>query len=187
MAEKSIGYEQGFKINSSTIQQYIRKTGMRVREKIKDELKGRIISSMADIVARNRRGILGINAQYYSEGHIVLRTIGMVEIHERHSGETIKNLIRDNLNSYDMSLDQIYEYTYTTDSARSMIRSTKLTNWEALNDYADIDDDDDDMNTPTDLIQQRVNDIRCAEFRNRRAKLLLIDNDTRWNSTYLMV
>lgn len=213
-------------INSSNVRQHIRAMASRIREKITIELKDRIISVMSDIVTKHHRGILGINIQYYSEGKIELRTVGVIEMHERHSGKTIKNMILANLRSYGVSPEQIY--AYTTDSASNMIKSASLINLDAIDDVASNDGDGGSYMNPGEeyiVTLPQITGIRCAahslqtavrdgltasdagvfiakcreiaktlrtqvyllEFRNQGAKLPLMDNDTRWNSTYLMV
>lgn len=54
----------------------------------------------------------------------MLRTIGMIEMHFRHNGENIRDLIMLVLSSYDVSMDQVY--AYTTDNALAMLLSAKL-------------------------------------------------------------
>lgn len=108
-------------VSRSTIKPYIERTAVSLREKLKAELKNRTLSIMTDIVTKNHRGILGINAQYYSEGKIHLRTLGMVQMHVRHNAENIRDLIVECLRSYAISMDQVY--SYTSDNAANMIAS----------------------------------------------------------------
>lgn len=108
-------------VSRRTIGPYIERTAASLREKLKAELKNRSLSIMTDIVTKNHRGILGINAQYYSEGKIHLRTLGMVQMHVRHYAENIRDLIIECLTSYGISMDQVY--SYTSDNAANMIAS----------------------------------------------------------------
>lgn len=126
-------------INHKTIRPYIEHVADTLREKIKTELKGRLISIMADIATKNHRGVLGINVQYYSEGKIVLRTIGAIEMHIRHFGENIKDLILQLLNSYGVSIDQVH--SYTTDCGANMISSGKFLDAAANEQLSEADID----------------------------------------------
>lgn len=231
------------KVNLSVIQQQIRKMASLVRAKITTELKGRILSVMVDMVTRNHSGLLSVNAQYYSKGKIVLRQIGLLEIHERHTCGMLKNMVRDNLKSYDVSFDRIY--AFTTVSASSMIERAKLLDLDTFNEisFSDAEGDIDDnalcvhfnnlnkslreeFRRENNAIQlQHVTGVGCAanslqvavregltvsktgffiakcrqlaktlctskyllEFKNLGAKLPLVDNESLWNSTYLMV
>lgn len=119
-------------VNSKNIKPYIERIADAVRERIKTELSCRLLSVTADIATKNHRAVLGINVQYYSEGKIILRTVGMIEMHLRHSGENIKELITQLLSSYNVSMDQIH--SYTTDNAPNIISSGALLN-EAAEEY----------------------------------------------------
>lgn len=119
-------------VNSRTIRPYIEHVADEIRERIKLELKNRLLSVMVDIVTKNHRGILGVNVQFYDEGKIQLRTIGMIEIHVRHTAENIKDLVIQLLSSYDVSMEQVY--AYTTDNAAAMLLSGKLLN-DAAGEY----------------------------------------------------
>lgn len=122
-------------VNSKTIRPYIERAGDAVRKKIKIDLKNRFISVMADVCTKNHRAVLGINAQYYSDGKIQMRTLGMIEMHMRHTGENIKDMIQELLSSYDVSMDQVH--AYTTDNATVMLLSGKLLNAAAVEEYSD--------------------------------------------------
>lgn len=111
-------------INADTIQENIKNVAIEIREKIADELKDRILCVMTDITTKNHRGILGLNVQYYFEGKIILRTLGMLEMNERHTSETIVKMVRENLDSYGISLDQVY--AFTSDNAPSMLKGAEL-------------------------------------------------------------
>lgn len=122
-------------VNSKTVRPYIERAGDAMRKKIKIDLKNRFISVMADICTKNHRAVLGINAQYYSAGKIQMRTLGMIEMHMRHTGENIKDLIMQLLSSYDVSMGQVY--AYTTDHALAMLLSAKLLNAAAIEEFLD--------------------------------------------------
>lgn len=119
-------------VNSRNIKPYIEQFADAVREKMKTELSNRLLSVTADIATKNHRAVLGINVQYYSEGQIILRTIGMIEMHLRHTGENIKDLITQLLDSYNISMDQIH--SYTTDNAANIAASGDWLN-EAAKEY----------------------------------------------------
>lgn len=126
-------------VNRSTIKPYIQRIADAVRENMKIDLKNRWITLMADICTKNHRAVLGINAQYYSDGKIILRSIGMIEMHMRHTGENIKDLIVLLLKSYDVSMDQVY--SFTSDNAAAMLRGAKLLSAEVDEQLREDDDD----------------------------------------------
>lgn len=234
LAESS-NTEPKFTVTLTTIRPNIEMKAQRIREKITNELKGRIITVSADIATKGDRGLLGISVQYYSEGKTVLRTIGMIEIDERHTGETIKTMILTNLMRYDVSFDRVYAFAATV--AISFMEKAKFVNVEtiggALSTYNEAYNIDAWIDLSRNLrvamrhenaaiqllhvaefkhaIQAAVRDglaasdrgvfiVTCREiaknlqsqvylleFRNQGAKLPLMDDDSRWESTYLMV
>lgn len=126
-------------INSKNIREHIKLMASKVKEKVKNDLKNHMISVMTDIATRHHRGLLGINVQYFKDGEIKLRTIGMLEMHDRHTGETIKDMLRDCLHSYDIELGQVF--AFTADNAANMEKSGKLLNSAALGELESDDED----------------------------------------------
>lgn len=133
------------KIDAEAIKPHIKQMAAKLRAKLKAEMNGRIISLMADVATKNNRGILGINAQYSDNGKIILRTLGMSELRKSHTAETIADTIQENLRLYDISINQIH--SFTSDNAKSMLKSGRLLNEAAIemqNAFnAEFDDDSD--------------------------------------------
>jgi len=57
-----------------------------LQNSIKTEVKNKLISLKVDAASRMNRGFLVINLQYFFDGRIKLRTIGLVELTEAHTG-----------------------------------------------------------------------------------------------------
>lgn len=117
-------------ISANTIQPHIEMYADKIRKKISAELEGRLLSLMADVATKNNRGILGINAQYAEDGKIVLRTLGMCELKKRHTGEEMAKTIEENISLYGISMNQIH--SFTSDNAKSMLKSARLLNDAAI-------------------------------------------------------
>lgn len=126
-------------INAKTVKPHIEEMANEIRKKIKIALNGKVISVMADIATKNHRGILSINAQYYSAGRINLITLGMLEMNIRHTAENIKDMIVELLNEYEISIDQVY--SFTADNAASMKLTAKLLN-AAADEFVEDEADD---------------------------------------------
>lgn len=153
-------------ISRRNIKPYIERTAGSIRERLKTELKNRPLSIMTDIVTKNHRGILGINAQYYSEGKIYLRTLGMVEMHVRHNAENIRDLIVECLASYAISMDQVY--AYTSDNAPVMLASHNRMRdaADALGEEEDTNEDDFDLDLSGSFAKtvKALSDLISAEY-----------------------
>ncbi|XP_062703027.1 uncharacterized protein LOC115256375 [Aedes albopictus] len=83
----------------------------RVRAALGKEMKNILLSLKVDSASRFHRHILGINVQYVLDGKIVIRTLGMVEIKERQTAAFLKEKILDVIQSYGMSIEQIFSVT----------------------------------------------------------------------------
>ena len=68
----------------------IRLQANKLRQVIAAEVEGKHICLKVDIASRNERGFLGINVQYFQEGHLQLRTLAVKEMFARHTGKENK-------------------------------------------------------------------------------------------------
>lgn len=86
-------HEDGAKItiNSTNIKNYIEKTSDNIKSIIHNEVKDKLFSIQFDTASRHGRSFLGINIQYYSkiERKIVVRTLGVIELNEKHTGKNL--------------------------------------------------------------------------------------------------
>lgn len=57
-----------------------------IKQKIIDEANSKLISLKLDAVTRLNRSFLGVNMQYILEDSIKLRTLGLIELTESHTG-----------------------------------------------------------------------------------------------------
>lgn len=65
---------------------YVHDESVTIQKQITKEVLNKIISLKVDAVTRLNRSFLGINIQYIMNEIIVLRTIGLVELTESHTG-----------------------------------------------------------------------------------------------------
>lgn len=109
--------------NVANLKVKVMNTAESIKEKIKKEMNGRLISLKIDAVTRHSRSLLGINVQFASESKMVTYTLAVKELKECHTGVYIKQIILNSLKEFDVSLNQIY--TITSDNGRNMIKATK--------------------------------------------------------------
>lgn len=170
----------GITMNYYNAQKYVRETAQMIRDRIKMEIKDRLIGLKVDIATRLGRSVLGADIQFYSpaENQIVTRTIGMIELHRRHTAENISSKITSLLGEYD--IDRRSVCSYTCDNGANIVATGKLfqnyQNSMLLNDelelnnqcYTDdeFDDEEDrelfDANGPLDIpseIKDSLKDI----------------------------
>lgn len=94
-----------------------------VREKIKQEVRGRALSLMMDIGTKNHRAIFGISVQYIANGKLRTRSIGMKELLKSHTANYLAGVVLECLNVYEIDLRQVL--TMTTDNGANVLKMVK--------------------------------------------------------------
>lgn len=120
--------EAGIGINFSEgnlleIKNHMRNMAEKVRAKIRDEVKGKIMSLMVDIVTKNNRSIIGVSLQYIADGKLRIRSIGMIELKQSHTGKYLAKMIIDRLKMYNIENCQIL--TITTDNGKNIVKMVR--------------------------------------------------------------
>lgn len=121
-------------INRPVILGELMATSKIIRDHIGEELKGRLFSIMFDVTTKSTLSVLGVNASFIENDEVICRSLGVVKINERHTGENIAMLVREIFAALDVSIQQIY--AVTTDNGTNMIKTTRMLN-EMLNEYDD--------------------------------------------------
>lgn len=103
------------------VKKHTHETAVKIRAKLKHEMKSMPLSLSTDIVTKNNRSILGIWTQYIVGGSLRVRCLGMEELTQRHTGKYISEVIEKCLAEYNIHPLQIM--SMTTDNA-SNIRSS---------------------------------------------------------------
>lgn len=102
------------------VKAHLRKMAQNVILKIKEEIKGRVLSLMVDITTKNKRSIFGISIQYIKDAQLKIRSIGMIELHESHTGVYLSKLVCERLQKFGIELCQIL--TITTDNGSNVVK-----------------------------------------------------------------
>lgn len=106
-------------INVNNIGHKVENHAKNIKQEIINETKNIMVCLKLDIASRLDRSILGINIQYVLRDKIILRTLAMREMKERHTSAYIKDVVMQVLELYEISLHQIY--TITTDNGANMV------------------------------------------------------------------
>lgn len=114
------GFGITFNRNLHVIKDHLHATAVKVRDKIKIEMKDCLFSISADIVTKNNRSILGIYAQYILNNELAVRCIGMKELDKSHTGLYLSEVIRKCIEEYGCDMGQVI--SITTDNGRNMIK-----------------------------------------------------------------
>lgn len=109
--------------NLVELHHYIDELARKVRKKIESRVYGRFISLMLDAASKNNKSILGITAQYLSDGKINKNVLAMTHMENAHTSEYMQILVKRCLVQYNIPAD--HAISFTTDNASSMIGATK--------------------------------------------------------------
>jgi hypothetical protein len=160
----------GITMNYCNAQKYVHQTAQSIKEKIKMEIKERMLGLKVDIASRLGRSVLGVNVQFYSsiENKIVIRTLGMIEMHKKHTAQNINLMISNLLSEFEIDKRSVSSITCDNgsnvvasaklfqDYQNSLLLADELEQAEKSNDESSDDDDDDDTesfedNGPQDM------------------------------------
>jgi len=170
------GFNDKFSINSQNIRNQISPAAQRVRQEITNIVKNRLLSLKMDCVTRHDRSILGVNIQIIHDDALILKTLAMVELKIKHTGENLKNEVFSILKRYNISKEQIY--TVTTDNGANMVKMVDLIGNELEEDIdeengSEIEADtvdfsneiiniENELNMHTDNMPNLTTSIRCS-------------------------
>lgn len=98
----------------------LKETAEKIRQIIQSEAKNQPLSLMVDAVTRNHRSVLGVSIQYCINGTLYVRSIGMIQLTQRHTGQYLADIIIKRLNDLEIKLHQII--TITTDNGANVLK-----------------------------------------------------------------
>lgn len=137
-----------------------------------DELSGRLILLKIDSATCRDRSVLGINVQYTAGENIVLRTLAVRELCERHTASYISSVVQEVLAEYKISLKQVY--SITADNGANMQKAVQVlsdlqaTGHDEEEENNDADTEADNMEKEPDIeidpvVQGQVlRSVRCS-------------------------
>lgn len=109
--------------NSIEVKEKLMNVAQKIRKKIAAEVKNRLLSLLVDIVSKRGRSILGVSVQYMMNEKVRVRSIGMIELEERHTGEYLADLIIMRLIELEIGLKQVI--TITTDGGSNVLKMVR--------------------------------------------------------------
>lgn len=102
------------------VKDMLEQTAKCVQQKMCDELTGRPLCLMLDITTKRRRSILGVSVQFIKDGKHIVRSIGMLQLHQSHTGEYLAQLICDLLSKFNIKPQQVI--AITTDNGSNVLK-----------------------------------------------------------------
>lgn len=105
------------------VKEKVMEVAEKIKQQLKMEMKGKVISLMVDGATRNGRSIFGINAQYKSDGRLKLVTLSMRELDASHTADYLSKILVAALSEYEIELSQVI--SITTDNGSNMLAMVK--------------------------------------------------------------
>lgn len=113
-------------INRQTIAKKVAEASEIIRNRIKTEVKGKIVSVMFDVCTIATLSTFGVNVTYMENSKVVCRTLGIIKIEERHTAVNMADMLFDLLLKYGIPLSSVL--SITTDTARNATNTSKVLN-----------------------------------------------------------
>lgn len=110
-------------VNLTVVKEHLSQTANKVRNHIELEVKNRPLSLLCDIVTKHNRSMLGVSVQYTMRGALNVRSIGLIELIESHTGKYLAEVIIQRLALFGIHLKQII--SITTDNGKNILKMVK--------------------------------------------------------------
>lgn len=158
------------KVNAEVIKNCVIQEAKDARKVLAQKLQNRLVSLKIDCANRLDRAILGVNVQYIEDGKLVLQTLAMRELFERHTGRYLKSEVLDVLSMYGVRAEQIY--SITTDNGANMIKAVDILREGAAEETSLLASDDEDDEEDSTRSGDYLIDIEQAGSANSEEPLL---------------
>lgn len=109
--------------NLNEVKDGLKDIAQKIQKKISNEVKNRGISLLIDIVTKRGRSLLGVRIQHRVDGTLYTRSIGMINLEERHTGIYLAKLIVKRLEELGIDIMQII--TITTDNGANVLKTVR--------------------------------------------------------------
>lgn len=127
-------------VNEKLLRKIVLDMADRVKEKIKQETRGRMLSLMMDIASKHHRSIFGVSIQFIVDGEIKIRTIMMEKILKRHTALNLAEMLKGLFIAYDIPLYNVF--AINSDNGKNMLATTNELDELALTNFDEWFDSD---------------------------------------------
>lgn len=167
-------------LDPHSIREVLSKVAEQIHVMIMSEIADKLICLKMDAATRMDREFLGVNIQFVEKKHIKIRTLKIIELHERHTAANLTEEVLKILAPYGIDIRRLL--TVTTDNAQNMratINRLKMAQELELNSFGFCDDanndededeeeendvdDQDNVDQTMELIEPILQGVRCVE------------------------
>lgn len=134
-------------VDRSSIMKKVAEESEMIKKQIAQEVKGKTVSIMFDVCTIAALSVLGVQAVYMKDDDVVCRSLGTIQIEERHTSVNLANMVFDILSQFEISLPKVL--SVTTDTAKNATATTDVLNFVAsseksVDSLVEISSDDED-------------------------------------------
>ncbi|XP_046803244.1 uncharacterized protein LOC124419057 [Lucilia cuprina] len=131
-----------------------------IKNEVKEELCGRLISLKIDGVTVNSVSVLSVNVQFIKNNSVAIKTIAIKKITQQPTSEYLKNIVLEVLSSYEINLNQVV--TITTDNGANMINDS---NYDISSSSSDeVCNITDFLGMDSNLSMDNIINVRCGSY-----------------------
>lgn len=109
--------------NLHEVKNCLKKVAGKVRAKIRRELSHKMVSVTVDIGTRNNRSVFGVSVQFIVGKKLVVRSLGLIELGQRHTGKYLAKVLFDRLKEYGITKRQVI--SITTDNGKNVVKMVR--------------------------------------------------------------
>ncbi|KAI8125207.1 hypothetical protein CVS40_4200 [Lucilia cuprina] len=131
-----------------------------IKNEVKEELCGRLISLKIDGVTVNSVSVLSVNVQFIKNNSVAIKTIAIKKLTQQPTSEYLKNIVLEVLSSYEINLNQVV--TITTDNGANMINDS---NYDISSSSSDeVCNITDFLGMDSNLSMDNIINVRCGSY-----------------------
>lgn len=147
--------------NHRIYKSYIVYVASEIRKGIISQVKNKLVSVMCDISKKHHRSFLGTQIQFVHDGNSTKRSLGMIELREKHTAQNLKRIIIEQLALFGIEEKQIA--TVTVDNGANFLAMIALMN-KQYGVASNADATQRDENVPEST--EQLNTVHTHSFSN---------------------
>lgn len=110
-------------VNPENMKSLLRSISKQIMHIMSVETAGMMVYLKVDAASRHNRDFLGVNIQFVDKTIIKIRTLGIIELHERHTAENLSSRLLQVLKPFGIDIRRVL--TVTTDNASNMLATVR--------------------------------------------------------------
>ena len=111
-------------IDDLSLRMFVNEEYTIIKNLLIEEMNEKLIAIKVDCASRFNRHVIGINAQFYSNGEILVKTLAIRELFESCTSDYLITILKDVLKDFKIPLSRVF--CITTDNGSNMIKAVKL-------------------------------------------------------------